>query len=158
MLKSLTYFHAVMSASTLFCIMSQILILTSWKGFFFFFCKNLTSSHHLMGYFSKFSSGGTCPETPLVLLRLPTQSTTTKQSKRNTVFFWTCGAKYSFLSWSWQRDKRSKERHSGAVYFPAFLSFANHKQICQVSDMCPPPNVKLIPTPLATDIAIILPK
>ena len=34
----------------------------------FFSLKNLTSSHHLKGYFSKFSCGGACPQTPLVSL------------------------------------------------------------------------------------------
>ena len=40
-----------------------------------FFPANLTSSHHLKGYFSKFlPEGGTCPRTPSVAA-LQTQST-----------------------------------------------------------------------------------
>ena len=51
MLKRLTYFQEAMSTSAL----SHVLDSDSENEHFF---KNLTSSHHFKGLFSKFSSGG----------------------------------------------------------------------------------------------------
>ena len=64
----------------------RLILQVSICQFCFFSPKNLASSHHLKGYFSKVSYRGNMPPDPLSVARLPTQSTAaTKESKGNTV-------------------------------------------------------------------------